>query len=1084
MANKNFVVRKGLSVLDGAIEGSNGSASAPAFSFADDSNTGIYRVGADSLGFSTGGTHKFKITTTSAEFESSGGAKFQIKATDGNEAFLQFRNSSNAGMGFRHASSGNELGIQKIGEGNNVRAKFTTSGFTLNNTSNAAVFNVTTAGLVTTNGYTFPAAVTGANDRVLTAQTDGSTAWAAAASGGIASLVADTTPQLGGDLDINGHNIVTTSGNADIDLYTHGEGSVRINDSGTNGGSLRVGNVVVNTLPAVITARTTSDGSTRTALQLIAGLTSGTRDDGFGPRLEFRTGESEYAGYLSGEIYTSQKGTTNANFDIHLEAQGTGQVVINDEYKLPAAVTGTNDYVLTAQTNGSTAWAAVGGASVIGDLTDVSMDITNFVDSFLLQPDSDGSAPSTGTLSGASNNIGIGKDTFSALTSGNSNVVIGTNAGTGITSATGNTVLGMDAFKVASGSHWGIYIGYQAGKAVTTGSNNLFIGSKAGSSVTDAEYNLFIGRYAGQNNTSGQYNTVLGMDALTANTTGSRNIAIGKNAYNGADTENDNIGIGYDALGGAVAGGQYNIALGNYTLDALTSADRTTAIGHQAGTAITTGGNHVLIGHLAGSTLTTQSTSVMIGYRAGVSSAGYSQTIIGAQAGGNSTSYNTVIGFNAMSAGTGTGNTFVGWDAGQGVASNAADYNTGIGTGALDLLTTGGKNIAIGWDSGNNITSGANNVVIGAADVTATSNDQLSISSGDGSPVWITGDSNGNVKLPDGNLDMADNYITTSESNGYIKFKENGTAGVIFYDDDESEYLRIQSGGILQFGLDSAGAGSAAEHIMQFRDTGGTQRNFMSINNDDLYIHNRAANGKVIIQGNTSTAGGNDVTAATFEDDKVTFAVQPVLPSSGIKFSDGSQQTVAASGADGNRLPAIKTLLSSADDKLHLSQAGHMGQVASNFNQNKYPIFMPFYSGAGGTFTKASVTINTGVSGAHVGLCFWSEDSNGKPTTKIGSELSFNAESTGIVTLTSQSITLAADTRYWVSWRSHPDSTGNVNFSGYEVAMEPIVMGDQTLPFCNILWYSSTSAFGSTTSHSSFSSSYRQYWPKMWLEIA
>tara|TARA_R110002110_G_scaffold268173_1_gene484002 strand:- start:266 stop:1579 length:1314 start_codon:yes stop_codon:yes gene_type:complete len=432
---------------------------------------------------------------------------------------------------------------------------------------------------------------------------------------------------------------------------------------------------------------------------------------------------------------------------------------------------------------------------------------------------------------------------------------------------------------------------------------------------------------------------------------------------------------------------------------------------------------------------------------------------------------------------TGVSNVAIGLQAGNGLTTG--DYNISFGHQSGDEIDTGDKNITVGYQAADNLTSGSNNVMIGGADAaSATGSDQLSISSGDGSPVWITGDSNGNVKLPDGNLDMADNYITTSESNGYIKFKENGTAGVIFYDDDESEYLRIQSGGILQFGLDSAGAGSAAEHIMQFRDTGGTQRNFMSINNDDLYIHNRAANGKVIIQGNTSTAGGNDVTAATFEDDKVTFAVQPVLPSSGIKFSDGSQQTVAASGADGNRLPAIKTLLSSADDKLHLSQAGHMGQVASNFNQNKYPIFMPFYSGAGGTFTKASVTINTGVSGAHVGLCFWSEDSNGKPTTKIGSELSFNAESTGIVTLTSQSITLAADTRYWVSWRSHPDSTGNVNFSGYEVAMEPIVMGDQTLPFCNILWYSSTSAFGSTTSHSSFSSSYRQYWPKMWLEIA
>ena len=50
------------------------------------------------------------------------------------------------------------------------------------------------------------------------------------------------------------------------------------------------------------------------------------------------------------------------------------------------------------------------GTTTLGGLTDVSMDITNFADSILIQTDSDGSAPTTGTLSSASNNVGIGKD--------------------------------------------------------------------------------------------------------------------------------------------------------------------------------------------------------------------------------------------------------------------------------------------------------------------------------------------------------------------------------------------------------------------------------------------------------------------------------------------------------------------------------------------------------------------------------------------------------------------------------------------------------------------------------------------------
>lgn len=40
----------------GAVRGTNGTASAPAFSFTDDTNTGVYRAGADSLGFSVAGT--------------------------------------------------------------------------------------------------------------------------------------------------------------------------------------------------------------------------------------------------------------------------------------------------------------------------------------------------------------------------------------------------------------------------------------------------------------------------------------------------------------------------------------------------------------------------------------------------------------------------------------------------------------------------------------------------------------------------------------------------------------------------------------------------------------------------------------------------------------------------------------------------------------------------------------------------------------------------------------------------------------------------------------------------------------------
>ena len=48
----------------------------------------------------------------------------------------------------------------------------------------------------------------------------------AGSAGGIASVVADTSPQLGGDLDVNGNSIVSDASNENIPITPHGTGSV------------------------------------------------------------------------------------------------------------------------------------------------------------------------------------------------------------------------------------------------------------------------------------------------------------------------------------------------------------------------------------------------------------------------------------------------------------------------------------------------------------------------------------------------------------------------------------------------------------------------------------------------------------------------------------------------------------------------------------------------------------------------------------------------------------------------------------------------------------------------------------------
>ena len=60
------------------------------------------------------------------------------------------------------------------------------------------------------------------------------TSMTTASTGGIGSLAADLTPQLGGDLDVNGKDIVTTSG-ADIDLNPDTTGEVVFRGNATRG---------------------------------------------------------------------------------------------------------------------------------------------------------------------------------------------------------------------------------------------------------------------------------------------------------------------------------------------------------------------------------------------------------------------------------------------------------------------------------------------------------------------------------------------------------------------------------------------------------------------------------------------------------------------------------------------------------------------------------------------------------------------------------------------------------------------------------------------------------------------------------
>jgi hypothetical protein len=125
---------------------------------------------------------------------------------------------------------------------------------------------------------------------------------------GIANVVEDTTPQLGGDLDVNGQDIVSTS-NADIDIIPNGTGDVNLGAD-----TVQIGD---NNADATLTTQGTGD--------LILNTNNGTN---------------------AGNITLAD----GANGDINFTTNGTGAIKFNDIAYIP-------QQALTSSSN-AVAWDA------------------------------------------------------------------------------------------------------------------------------------------------------------------------------------------------------------------------------------------------------------------------------------------------------------------------------------------------------------------------------------------------------------------------------------------------------------------------------------------------------------------------------------------------------------------------------------------------------------------------------------------------------------------------------------------------------------------------------------------------------
>jgi hypothetical protein len=230
-----------------------------------------------------------------------------------------------------------------------------------------------------------------------------------------------------------------------------------------------------------------------------------------------------------------------------------------------------------------------------------------------------------------------------------------------------------------------VFVGYQAGMENLYGHHNTYLGFCAGTKTTGAQgdpeasaHNVFIGTQAGFKSTIGSYNVNIGCYAGFENLDGWENVFMGgKAGYSGIHTSSATMvgnmaGAMYAAEGyvtflGYFAGnsnqGQLNTFLGNWAGSNSVAGSDNVYIGNQAGQYA--GGNkNVVIGNDAGrgfANSTNYQGSVLIGYKAGSDL-------------DDNGDQNTMIGYLAGHGATGSGNVFIGANAGTGETLNQQLY--------------------------------------------------------------------------------------------------------------------------------------------------------------------------------------------------------------------------------------------------------------------------------------------------------------------------------------------------------------------------------------------------------------------------
>ncbi|OGR45177.1 MAG: hypothetical protein A2X35_02135 [Elusimicrobia bacterium GWA2_61_42] len=328
------------------------------------------------------------------------------------------------------------------------------------------------------------------------------------------------------------------------------------------------------------------------------------------------------------------------------------------------------------------------------------------------------------------------------------------------TTGSANSVLGYGAGHNGSASSSSTLVGYQAGYSLTSGSDNIFLGWRAGYTTANGAGNIVIG-YDKRTSAPGASNelniggllygdlsaktigisTRVPQAALDIVSTGTASNIYAQIWRNGSGVEVASMtstGVLYATIPpGAVTGDN----LGNHTATEVlkmggygvnTSSNITAAryqINGSTVLAVLPGTESLAVGVRAGNT-DNGSGNTFLGFEAGyVNTTAAGNTFLGRRAGYATTTgqYNTFLGRNAGIANiTGRNNTFTG--NGAGASNTYGQYNTFVGDSAGYYNTTGENNAIFGVTAGYYNQTGSANTMIGEEAGSGVTNNSFSSS--------------------------------------------------------------------------------------------------------------------------------------------------------------------------------------------------------------------------------------------------------------------------------------------------------------------------------------------------------------------